>query len=139
MRSKAPLAVIEQVIMLLVFALAAAVCLRGFAWAHSTSIYNRNCDMAMLQAQNAAAIIQNNGGDLFQAAQIMGGQTNGERWGIHYNEKWERTDAQGEFVLLVQFRPSPALVSVAQITVFNESGLLAELTVSWQEVAADEE
>ncbi len=138
MRSKAPLAVIEQIIMLLVFALAAAVCLRGFAWADSTSRHNRNCDLALVQAQNAAAILQNNGGDLAAAAEIMGGRVEGQRWGIHYNEQWEQTDGEGAFALLVGIRPSLPLIGTAQITVFDDGGQLAELTVSWQEVAADE-
>lgn len=138
MRSKAPLSVIEQVIMLLVFALAAAVCLRGFAWADSTSQRSRNCDLAMVQAQNAAAILQNNGGDLTAAAEIMGGQAEGRRWDIHYNEQWERTDTQGVFALQVSVRPTLPLMGSAQITVADDGGLLAELMVSWQEVAAYE-
>lgn len=138
MRSKAPLSAIEQVIMLLIFALAAAVCLRGFAWADSTSKHNRNCDLAMAEAQNAAAILQNNGGDLTAAAEIMGGRVEEECWGIDYNEQWEQTDTEGKFALLVRFRPSPALVSVAEITVAGDGERLAELKVSWQEVAADE-
>lgn len=138
MRSKAPLAVIEQVIMLLVFALAAAVCLRGFAWADSTSRHNQNRDLAMVQAQNVAAILQNNGSDLTAAAEIMGGRVEGQRWGIHYNEQWEQTDTEGAFALLVRFRPTVPLMSTAQITVADGNELLAELTVSWQEVTADE-
>jgi len=137
MRSKAPLAVIEQVIMLLVFALAAAVCLRGFAWADSTSRHNRNCDLALVQAQNAAAILQNNGGDLAAAAEIMGGRVEGQCWGIHYNKQWEQTDGEGAFILFVRFRPTVSLMSTARITVAGDGELLAELTVSWQEVTAD--
>ncbi len=137
MRSKAPLAVIEQVIMLLVFALAAAVCLRGFAWADSTSRHNQNRDLALVQAQNAAAILQNNGGDLTAAAEIMGGWVDGQHWGIHYNEQWEQTDAEGAFALLVSFRPTLPLMGTARITVAGDGELLAELTVSWQEVTAD--
>lgn len=137
MRSKAPLAVIEQVIMLLAFALAAAVCLRGFAWADSTSRQNQNRDLALVQAQNAAAILQNNGGDLTAAAEIMGGRVEGQCWGIHYNEQWEQTDEKGAFILFVRFRPTLSLMSTARITVAGDGELLAELMVSWQEVTAD--
>lgn len=138
MRSKAPLSVIEQVIMLLVFALAAAVCLQGFAWADSTSRHNQNRDLALVQAQNAAAILQNNGGDLTAAAEIMGGRVEGQRWGIHYDEQWEQTDMEGVFALQVSVRPLMPLMGTAQITVADENELLAELVVNWQEVTADE-
>lgn len=138
MRSKAPLSVLEQVLMLLIFALAAAVCLRGFAWADSTSQRNRSCDLATVQAQNAAAILQNNGGDLAAAAEIMGGRAEETRWSIHYDDQWTQTDTAETFTLLVSIRPSLPLMGTAQITVFDDGGQLAELTASWQEVAADE-
>ncbi|MBQ3134237.1 MAG: hypothetical protein IJB75_00265 [Oscillospiraceae bacterium] len=124
--------------MLLIFALAAAVCLRGLAWADSTSKHNRNCDLAMAEVQSAAAILQNNGGDLAAAAEIMGGRADEQRWAIHYNEQWEQTDGAGAFILSVRFRPTPPLMSSARITVTGDDELLAELTVSWQEVTADE-
>jgi len=138
MRSKAPLGAIEQVIMLLVFALAAAVCLRGFAWADSTSKHNRNCDLAIAEAQSAAAVLQHSGGDLAAAAEIMGGRVDGQRWTVRYDERWEQTDGEGAFALLVESRPAAALMGAAEVTVTGDGERLAELTVSWQEVAADE-
>ena len=139
MRSKAPLGVIEQVIMLLVFALAAAVCLRGFVRADSISQHNRNCDLAMVQMQNAAAVLQNSGGDLMTAVRIMGGQVEAECWSIHYNEQWEQVEMDGAFVLQAGLRASLPLMGTARITVADEGGQLTELMVSWQEVATHEE
>lgn len=139
MRSKAPLAVMEQVIMLLIFALAAAVCLRAFAWADSTSRHNQNRDFAMVQAQSAAAILQHSGGDLTAAAEEMGGRVQQEQWLIHYDGDWAQTERAGEFTLQVSTKPTLSLMGAARIEVADEGELLAELTVCWQEVAADEE
>lgn len=139
MRSKAPLAVMEQVIMLLIFALTAAVCLRAFAWADSTSRHNQNRDFAMVQAQSAAAILQHNGGDFAAAAEQMGGRVQQERWVIRYDGDWEQTEQTGKFALQVSMKPTLPLMGAARITVADDGELLAELTVCWQEVAADEE
>lgn len=50
-RSKAPLALMEQIIMILVFALASAVCLQAF-------VYSNNLSKADEQKQNAIAMAQ---------------------------------------------------------------------------------
>ena len=46
MRSKAPLALMEQMVMVLVFALAAALCLQAFALADRISRQNAERDQA---------------------------------------------------------------------------------------------
>ncbi len=61
MKSKAPLALIEQTIMILVFALAAALCLRVFVWSEQTSKRDINRDRAVVEAQNAAEILKSEG------------------------------------------------------------------------------
>lgn len=47
MRSKAPLALMEQMVMVLVFALAAALCLQAFALADRISRQNAERDQAL--------------------------------------------------------------------------------------------
>ena len=46
MRSKAPLVLMEQAVMVLVFALAAALCLRAFVWSDQLSRQNEARDRA---------------------------------------------------------------------------------------------
>lgn len=53
-RSKAPLALMEQVIMVLVFALAAAICVQAFVMARSMSIRSKTRDRAIEMCQSAA-------------------------------------------------------------------------------------
>ena len=62
MRSKSPLALMEQVIMVLVFALAAALCLQVFVLSDQMSEKNRDTDRAVLLAQNTAEMIKACGG-----------------------------------------------------------------------------
>ena len=53
-RSKAPLALMEQIIMILVFALTAAVCLQAFVYSDSLSRKSQNENLAAAHAQDVA-------------------------------------------------------------------------------------
>ena len=54
MRSKAPLVLMEQLVMVLVFALAAALCVQVFVLSDQTSRSHEARDRAVVAAQNAA-------------------------------------------------------------------------------------
>ena len=56
MKQKVPLALMEQVIMIAVFAVSAALCLEAFAMAERVSRENEDRDNAVRLAQNAAEI-----------------------------------------------------------------------------------
>lgn len=73
MRSKAPLVLMEQLIMLLVFALTAALCLQAFVKSDHISRRSEDIDRAATAAQSAAETIRGIGGDqaLSQAAAIL--------------------------------------------------------------------
>ena len=58
MRSKATLYLMEQLVMVLVFALAAAVCLRLFVGAQNTAEETSRRDGAVIAAQNAAELLK---------------------------------------------------------------------------------
>lgn len=58
MKSKASLFLMEQLVMVLVFALAAAVCLRLFAGAEQISVETARRDEAVTMAQNAAELLK---------------------------------------------------------------------------------
>ena len=64
MRSKAPLMMMEQMVMLLVFALAAALCLQAFVKSDEMSRRSEARDRAVAEAQNAAELIRYYGGDI---------------------------------------------------------------------------
>ena len=76
MKSKSPLIMLEQLLMLLVFALAAALCLQAFTLADSLSKGAGQQDSAILEVQKAAETIKYCGGDMEQAAEMLDGQWN---------------------------------------------------------------
>ena len=74
MKSKAPLLLMEQMVMLLVFALAAALCLQAFVKSDESSSRSEQRDRAVTLCQEAAETIRWFGGDIVseEAAQALG-------------------------------------------------------------------
>lgn len=58
MRSRASLLLLEQLMMVLFFALTAAICMQAFVKADEISIHNNRQDRAVMLAQNAAELIK---------------------------------------------------------------------------------
>lgn len=134
MRNKAPLTMMEQVIMLLVFALAAALCLQAFAAADSQSKALSARDRAAMEAQTAAELLKHTGGDYAQAAELLGGDTKNGSLVLSFNESWNPADAP-EIVYQLTALPadhSQPLLAQTTITVTAKGEPLFSLPVSWQ-------
>ena len=113
MRSKASLSLMELLVMILVFALAAALCMQLFVRAREISLETARLDEAVVLAQNVAELLKAGIGP----AQI---------------EK-DLCDAP----YAVQIRELPQEISglkQAEILVFYEDGLMFSLMAGWQEV-----
>lgn len=144
MRSKAPLALIEQMIMLLVFALAAALCLQAFVKADAISMQGENRSYAVVAAQNAAEAIRHSGGSmehaLSEAADRLGGTYGENGLDLYYDEEWMETAKGGRYHLaahgLLPEVPGlcKALVQVKEEGDVQEEKILFEIEVAWQEV-----
>ena len=138
MRSKTPLVLMEQVIMVLVFALAAALCLRMFVFSDQMSERNEHIDHAVLLAQNTAEMLKACGG-VEEAAAIVGGTIQQTLWSVHYNEDLTPATDADSACYHVDVLPQGSGVDglgQAHIEVFlqdEQEGLFA-LTVAWQEV-----
>lgn len=136
MKNKAPLALMEQLIMLLVFALAAALCLQIFA--HSGNI-SRRCEaqaFAATAVQNVAETVKHNRGNLSPftgdsaAAQAL----------IGFDEQWQETaltDADYHILVTLEETDVPGLgkASVTARTAAGEE--LFGIAVCWQEVRCE--
>lgn len=129
MRSKAPLALIELTVMLLVLALAAGICLQAFHWADSRSLENRRKDEALLALQSAAEVLKHCGGDFEAAAQSHGGSWDGQCW---------RLQQDGLTLEAMPRQTGNALLGSALLRAVDEKGVLVQLSVCWQEVAHGE-
>lgn len=109
MKSRASLVLLEQLVMVLVFALAAALCLRCFAKAEALSAQTARRDEAVRMAQNAA--------ELLKAG------------------REPQVPSEQGFTLAIQEADTdiPGLQQ-AEIRVFYEEEVLFTLTTGWQEV-----
>lgn len=125
MKSRAPLVLMELVVMVLVFALASAVCLHAFVLSHRTGERCLLEDEALLLAQNAAETLKLTCGDVQTAAAQLGGQAENGVW----------TARQGQ--LLLEVRPVASALSGlgrAEVRVLHRDSALVTLPVAWQEV-----
>ena len=91
MKSKAPLVLIEQVVMIVVFALTAAVCLRMFTMAELLSVKYAATDRAVLEAQNAAEALKGGRMDAYLSEHKAVGEE--EVFMVLYDEDWNVTES----------------------------------------------
>jgi len=138
MKNKAPLALMEQLIMLLVFALAAALCLQIFVFSGRVSRYCRMRSHGVTVAQNAAEAMKLNRGDLRRCAGQYGGTWDDDRWQMGFDKDWQQTAPEdAAYLLQVTLREDGIpLLGTADIAV-RETDAEAEefirIAVSWQE------
>lgn len=117
MRSKTPLLLMEQLVMVLVFALAAAVCVRAFVLSDQLSRNNRTLDRAVLTAETAAELWKSGGEEALLACGFSS-----EEGGLScaYDADWtpEADEAHAAYRVRVQQTESklPGL-ETAEITV----------------------
>ncbi|WP_298030373.1 hypothetical protein [uncultured Dysosmobacter sp.] len=140
MKSKAPLALMEQLMMVLVFALAAALCVQVFVLSDRASRRYEARDQAVLAAQNAAETLKSGRGDmgrrLSDAADRLGGDcAQGLLW-VDYDENWQ--PGGGTYRLTAQGTDSGVSgLAMAHVAVEWDGGELFSLDVAWQEVDGD--
>ena len=132
-RSKAPLALMGQLLMVLFFALTAAICLQAFAKSEIISQNSADRDAASLLAQNAAEAIKALHGDLEAAKAALSGE-------IQDGCLLLQGDGSGQFVpngvyhLRVEPQPAEKGLGRATITVTDQAQReWFSLTCSWQE------
>ena len=138
MKNKAPLALMEQLVMVLVFALAATVCVQVFVFSDRMSRRNEQIDRAMLAAQNVAEIAKYTAGDWEQAVQILGGTWEDTTWRLSYSRDGQpaRDDENSDFFISVSCMDSgQPLLGMAQVKAqTREEKELFSFPVAWQEV-----
>ena len=125
MKNKTFLPLIEQMIMILIFALAAAFCLQGFASADRLSKRQAVLTEAVVTVQNTAEILKSSHGDYDLAAELLTGTVTDTGLQIQ-TEDYTLTATAAEEQL-------DSLAS-AKIKVLYKTETIYELTVSWQEV-----
>ena len=124
MRSKAPLAMLEQLVMLLVFALAAALCLQAFVLSDQNSKRNVRWDAAVVEVQRVAETVKHCAGDPEQAAQLLDGSWDGMTLTV---------PCEGGAVTVTLQDSGHGLLGLAQVCMTDDRGEeLFSVPVSWQ-------
>ena len=113
-RSKAPLALMEQIIMILVFALASAICLQAFVYADHLSRSGEQKHTAMTKAQQVAEYCKANRGDLDQLCEVLSGERTGEGMIIRYPEE--------DMVVSLELAGSTGYLQRAKVSVSDPQG-----------------
>jgi len=144
MKSKAPLVLIEQAVMLAVFAVAAVLCLQAFVRSAELSKEISERDTALLYAQSAAETLKACGGDMAHAqtaaAELLGGRVEQGLWYLFYDENWEVVSdwPEAAFVLNAQGVPTEVeglwKAEVWVDTCGDREETLCSLPIAWQGV-----
>jgi hypothetical protein len=123
--------------MLLVFAFAAAICLKAFVWADGKSSMEQAQDRAMVQLETAAETIKYCDGDFTVAATELGGQAEGDELYISYGEDWSvGSESPCYFLKAVRLDSGMELLGQASLELTDSDGeVLSQLAVCWQEVS----
>ncbi|MDO4482140.1 MAG: hypothetical protein Q4C14_05365 [Bacillota bacterium] len=130
MKSKAPLALIEILIMILIFALASALCMNIFLWSEKQSEAVELKGRAAEEIQTAAECLKYRNGDFEQAAADSGGD-----WIVHQSgetEIWVR-DREDMTVSMEKSPSDTEGLGRAEISAFSYEGHeILSVEVYWQ-------
>jgi len=141
MKSRTSLTLMEQVVMLLVFALASALCIQVFVYADQTSRSQRDTEQAVLLAQNTAETLKACR-NIELAAEQLGGDIQQTMWSAYYYEDLSPAPDRESAFYHVDALPQGSDVTGlgrANIDVFRYDGNepLFSLSVAWQEVSGN--
>ena len=123
MKSKAPLVMMEQIIMVLIFALAAALCLQAFALSGKVSGEMEAKNRAAVEAQNAAELMKTKG--MKQYLKELKAQSVQEGFRVFFDENWNEVPGEEDAVFYLNIYPEnhdSEYFWKAEITVTKKDG-----------------
>ncbi|MBE5766410.1 MAG: hypothetical protein E7335_04470 [Clostridiales bacterium] len=128
MKSKAPLALMEQLVMILVFALAAALCLQIFVLSGNLSVTSETRDRAVTAVQNTAETLKLCRGDLEEVQKLLGGEKTEDCWQMILTGK------ETLCVTAERIADEAEALGEARVYAVNDKGsVVFEVNVCWQE------
>lgn len=132
MNSKTPLFLMEQLIMILVFSLTAALCLQGFTLANRLSLRQEARTNGVLYTQNMAELLKSTSGNYEKAVNMFSQLT--PECSVCLGKEITDRDS-GSLLLITPLDSETPLFASARIQYFFEGDPLFEITVCWQEVS----
>jgi len=124
-RSKSTLFLIEQLIVIAVFAICAAACISILASAYFTAEDSRDISSALLVAESGAEAFKATNGDLSSVARVLGGTVSTaagtDTLTVYYDEHWQpHSGGDPIYKLLITSRnesPSPDSLRSGELTI----------------------
>lgn len=141
MKNRSFLSILEQLCMILIFAIAAALCLRGFSFANDISRDRDLLDHAVVSAQNAAEVIKSTKGDLLSVSNTLCGSINEGSLTVFYDENGFPTNDGSTSAYKLTVTPinsAHPLTGSASIIITQNTDVIFDLTVIWQRGEANE-
>ena len=139
MKSKAPLMLMEQMILLTVFALVAALCVQAFVKSDEISTTSESRDQAVICVQSIAELVRYHHGDISAAANASGGSVADGMLQIAYDASWNVINGADNAAYLLYAKPLPAdVVGLYKARIWvvanhtNQTDELFSLEVMWQ-------
>ena len=126
MKSRSTLLLMEQVIMVMFFAIAAILCIQIFVYAHRTSIKNAQRTEASVVVQSVAEELKCSGGDYEAISRLHGGNWDGTALEIK--------DENAEYIVCVTpLEDSNPYMDKAEVKAVAGEDILVAIQVGWQE------
>jgi hypothetical protein len=132
-RSRASLFLMEQIIVIAVFALCAAVCVKIIVVSYSMSADAVDTRRALLMAENTAEVHRATGGNSALVAEFMSGTVNAQGMAAYFCSDWIPTErAYAAFVLDMQQREGAWGATRAEIAVrrLRDDKMLVQLSTA---------
>ena len=104
MKSKAPLVMMEQIIMVLIFALASALCVQMFVLAENLSKRTEAQNRAVVEVQNAAESIKAKGLEAY--VQEKEAERTKEGFLLSFDSSWNRVSEQEQAIYHIKLCPN---------------------------------
>jgi len=133
-KNKSTLALMEQVIMILVFAFTAAFCVQAFVKAELLSRNLEKRDRAVNMCQTVAETVKALHGDMEEAALSLGALAREDGLVLFFDDNWENTaKEEASYVLQLIYREENVYLAAGEVSVFSKTGEeIFSLPVKWQ-------
>lgn len=137
--SKAPLVLMEQVIMVVVFALAAALCVQAFVYARGVSLAIADRDHALGITQTLAEQAKATKGDLKTMSGTVGGIYVNDSLIHYYDSEWNMVDGKKQAAYEIVLEKDVKVHECQHATItshkLTEEKPIFSMKIAWQEDA----
>lgn len=126
---------IELIVAVALFSIAAAICVRLFASAKTISDEAAQLSRAVIAAQSAAECFKASNGDCAETARICEGKTTDCGFEVNFDRAFNACEADGKYLLRAETNDEDGVIS-CKITVYNGQTEIYSITAAVRKEAA---